>query len=101
MEIPNHKIQNNFLLGIDTGGTYTDGVLLDDLTRQVVATAKTHTTRHDLTECILKVLDDLLPDEPDRIRLEYAQKITRDKVLARANVAGTIAMGSPRLMKGN
>jgi N-methylhydantoinase A/oxoprolinase/acetone carboxylase beta subunit len=59
----------NFILGIDTGGTYTDGVLLDEGTRQVVATAKTLTTRHDLTECILKVLDDLLPDDPGRISL--------------------------------
>ena len=67
MEIPNHK--QNFLLGIDTGGTYSDGVLLDDLTRQVFATAEIHTTRPDLTDCNLKVLDDFLPDAPGRIRM--------------------------------
>ncbi len=69
MEKTNKKSQNNFLLGIDTGGTYTDGVLLYEETRQVFATAKTLTTRHDLTQCILKVLDDLLPDDPGRISL--------------------------------
>jgi N-methylhydantoinase A/oxoprolinase/acetone carboxylase beta subunit len=63
------KTSNNFILGIDTGGTYTDGVLLDESTRQVIATAKTLTTRHNLTECILKVLDDLLPDDPGQISL--------------------------------
>jgi len=63
------KASTNFILGIDTGGTYTDGVLLDENTRQVVATAKTLTTRHNLTECILKVLDDLLPDDPNQISL--------------------------------
>jgi len=69
MEKEEQNFQNNLLLGIDTGGTYTDGVLLDESTRQVIATAKTLTTRHDLTQCILKVLDELLPDDPGRISL--------------------------------
>lgn len=69
METPIQNFQNKLLLGIDTGGTYTDGVLLDESTRQVIATAKTLTTRHDLTRCILKVLDELLPDDPSRIYL--------------------------------
>jgi len=45
-------------LGIDTGGTYTDAVLVDrdDL---VVAAAKSLTTRHDLTLGIGAVLDGL------------------------------------------
>ncbi|MCB2009301.1 MAG: fructokinase, partial [Geminicoccaceae bacterium] len=34
-------------LGIDTGGTYTDAVLLDEGGR-VVASRKAVTTRHDL-----------------------------------------------------
>lgn len=36
------------LLGIDTGGTYTDAVLYDRAARRVVASAKALTTRHDL-----------------------------------------------------
>ena len=39
-------------LGIDTGGTFTDGVLLDPATRQVVKKAKVLTTHHDLRQCI-------------------------------------------------
>ncbi|WP_299413715.1 hydantoinase/oxoprolinase family protein [uncultured Sulfitobacter sp.] len=35
------------LLGVDTGGTYTDAVLLRD-EREVIASAKALTTRHDL-----------------------------------------------------
>lgn len=38
----------SFRLGIDTGGTYTDAVLVDEQ-QQVVATFKSLTTRHDLT----------------------------------------------------
>lgn len=51
------------VLGIDTGGTYTDGVILDHQTRQVLKKVKTLTTKHDLSICILKVLDELI--EPD------------------------------------
>ena len=36
------------LLGIDTGGTYTDAVLYDERSGRVVAAAKALTTRHDL-----------------------------------------------------
>ena len=36
------------LLGVDTGGTYTDAVLLRD-ERDVVASAKSLTTKHDLS----------------------------------------------------
>ena len=36
------------LLGIDTGGTYTDAVLYDEQSERVVAAAKALTTRHDL-----------------------------------------------------
>ncbi|HMQ57223.1 MAG TPA: hydantoinase/oxoprolinase family protein [Rhizobiaceae bacterium] len=36
------------LLGIDTGGTYTDAVIVDDATQTVIAKAKALTTRHDL-----------------------------------------------------
>jgi len=38
----------NLALGIDTGGTYTDAVLVDHDTGQVLAGAKALTTRHDL-----------------------------------------------------
>lgn len=59
----------DLLLGIDTGGTYTDGVLLDSSTRQVIKTTKTLTTRYDLKECILNALDALLPSDPQSIHL--------------------------------
>ncbi len=37
-----------YFLGVDTGGTYTDAVLLDEAADQVIATAKALTTRPDL-----------------------------------------------------
>lgn len=59
----------DLLLGVDTGGTNTDGVLLDYESRQVLATTKTPTTPHDLRICILQALDGVMPDDPGRIRL--------------------------------
>ena len=37
-----------YLLGVDTGGTYTDAVVLDDTAQRVVASAKALTSRPDL-----------------------------------------------------
>ena len=43
-------------LGIDTGGTYTDAVLMDANTETVVAKSKSLTTRHDLMQGISESL---------------------------------------------
>lgn len=50
------------LLGIDTGGTYTDAVLLDDDANRVIARAKALTTRPDLSAGIGAAMDAVLDD---------------------------------------
>ena len=47
-----------YFLGIDTGGTFTDAVLLD-ADRNIVASAKSLTTRFDLALGIAASLDKL------------------------------------------
>lgn len=47
------------LLGIDTGGTYTDAILFDTV-QGVTASAKALTTKHDLTLGIREALDAVL-----------------------------------------
>jgi len=49
----------SYLLGVDTGGTYTDAVLMSD-EEQVVAAAKSLTTRHDLALGIGGAVRDVL-----------------------------------------
>src|SRR6056297_196165 len=49
------------LLGVDTGGTYTDAVLVWD-EKEVVASAKSLTTRHDLAQGIGKAIAAVLAD---------------------------------------
>jgi N-methylhydantoinase A/oxoprolinase/acetone carboxylase beta subunit len=60
---------SDLVLGLDTGGTYTDGVLLEYDTRKVVATAKTLTTRHDLTVGIVQAIDKLRIEDAAAIKL--------------------------------
>jgi len=50
---------NRYVIGIDTGGTFTDGVLLHYGSRKVVSAAKTLTTRKDLKQGVIKVLKKL------------------------------------------
>lgn len=49
----------SYILGIDTGGTFTDGALVDPKTRKVCSTAKSFTTKEDLSvgirNCLLKL----------------------------------------------
>ena len=47
------------LLGIDTGGTYSDGVLYDE-DEGVLASAKALTTKHDLKICVSQVMERVL-----------------------------------------
>jgi len=51
--------EKKYYLGIDTGGTNTDAVVYDPLTRAVVTSAKAATTHHDLVIGISEVLDKL------------------------------------------
>ncbi|MGI5894112.1 MAG: hydantoinase/oxoprolinase family protein [Candidatus Merdivicinus sp.] len=50
------------VLGIDTGGTYTDAVLLDTESGQILASGKAQTTKEDLSLGISAVMD-CLPQE--------------------------------------
>ncbi|NSW51117.1 MAG: hydantoinase/oxoprolinase family protein [Anaerolineae bacterium] len=47
-------------MGIDTGGTYTDGVLFDPHSRRVLHAEKVLTSHTDLTGCIFTIIDRLL-----------------------------------------
>ena len=56
-------------LGIDTGGTFTDGILLEPVSRRIIKSTKALTTHHDLKLCIGEVFDQLLSPDPGPIAL--------------------------------
>jgi N-methylhydantoinase A/oxoprolinase/acetone carboxylase beta subunit len=58
------------LLGIDTGGTFTDAVIFDELSSSVIRKAKAPTTHHDLGIGIRSAIDAALADiDPRQIEL--------------------------------
>ncbi len=57
-------------IGIDTGGTYTDAVLMDLRTGQVLATSKHPTVHYDLGQGIAAALDEVLAgQDAGRVKL--------------------------------
>ncbi len=66
------KNMEKYIIGIDTGGTYTDAILLDTRSAKVVATTKKPTTHYQLSVGTGKALTDLLAKSavgPDQIDL--------------------------------
>lgn len=59
----------SFILGMDTGGTYTDAVIIDAKDRKVLCKAKALTTKDDLTIGIKSCLDQLEFDRLEEITL--------------------------------
>lgn len=63
----------NLALGIDTGGTLTDGVLFDLDRREIIAKSKVCTTRHDLIlaidSCLNNIMGQTVHFDPDRIKM--------------------------------
>lgn len=61
--------QYSLVLGIDTGGTYTDGVLLEYHSRKVLASHKSLTTKRDFAIGIEKVIEGIEIEDPAAIRM--------------------------------
>lgn len=59
----------SFVLGMDTGGTYTDGVILEAADRKIVCKAKALTTKDDLTIGLKNCLNNLDFDRMKEISL--------------------------------
>lgn len=57
------------VLGIDTGGTYTDGVLLDYEARAVLATYKSLTTKRDFAIGIEEVIKGIHIEDPAAVKM--------------------------------
>lgn len=66
----------NLALGIDTGGTFTDGVIFDLDRKSVKAKTKVETTRHNLTLAIDKCLDNLVVN----LKNDYGAEVDLDQI---------------------
>ena len=61
--------QTALVLGIDTGGTYTDGVLLEYHSRRVLASHKSLTTKRDFSIGIEAVIEGIHIEDPSQIKM--------------------------------
>ncbi len=88
----------NYVVGIDTGGTYTDGVLMDYRSREVLASAKTLTTREDLAQGVVSVLKMLNIADPARVKLVGISSTLATNSIAegKARDVGLILIGYDR-----
>ena len=86
----------SFILGMDTGGTYTDGVIIDAAERKIICKSKALTTKEDLTIGIKNCMDAL-----DFGRMDEISSVSLSTTLAtnaivegRGADVGLIYMGS-------
>ena len=63
------EIEMQMALGIDTGGTYTDGALIDLLTQKVIVKGKARTTRENLSLGINNLIEKLKDVPFEKIQL--------------------------------
>lgn len=92
-----------YILGIDTGGTYTDGVLVQRGNHKIVKSTKTLTTKPDLAEGILHALGDLLPEDPAQIKLVVISTTLATNAIAegKGRPVGLFLLGyDPELIQG-
>jgi N-methylhydantoinase A/oxoprolinase/acetone carboxylase beta subunit len=59
----------SLVLGIDTGGTYTDGVLLEYESRRVISSHKSLTTKRDFSIGIENVIEGIHIEDPSALRM--------------------------------
>ena len=67
--VTKNKTSKTLVLGIDTGGTYTDGVLLDYDTHEVLASHKSLTTKRDFAIGISNVMEAIDIQNPEAIQM--------------------------------
>lgn len=72
-------------IGIDTGGTFTDGFLVDGAMR---LQSKVPTTPHDLTECFIEILESLAGS----MEIDLRDLLRRTGVIRYASTVGTNAL---------
>ena len=83
---------SSLYLGIDTGGTFTDGVLLDPVSRAVIRKAKVLTTHQDLRICVAGILDALAPENGSTIRLVSLSTTLATNAIAEGEAAAGSAL---------
>lgn len=73
---------NGYLVGIDTGGTYTDAAIIDQANHKIVASAKALTTKGDLAIGVNEALTSALAQLTGKISPAQIQLVSLSTTLA-------------------
>ncbi len=57
------------IMGIDTGGTYTDGVIVDPEAKKILCKTKVFTQKHDLMSSIHQCIENLMACETEKVSM--------------------------------
>lgn len=71
-----------FNIGIDTGGTYTDAVILNTQSREVIASAKALTTRGDLSIGVIEALNSIMQSSRGQLSASDISLVSLSTTLA-------------------
>ena len=92
----------NVILGIDTGGTYTDGVLIESETKKVIRVAKAFTTKGELIIGIRNCIDALKIKEEHVCLVCLSTTLATNAVVEdRQTAVGLITIGDPKEKEQN
>lgn len=85
----------SFILGMDTGGTYTDGVIVDSSSRDIICKAKALTTKEDLTKGLDRCIAEMDFDKMEDITLvSFSTTLATNAIVeGRGAKVGLIYMG--------
>ena len=72
----------NFNIGIDTGGTYTDAVIVDSKSHEIIATAKSLTTRGKLEIGVTNALKAVVAESEKRLDTSQISLVSLSTTLA-------------------
>jgi N-methylhydantoinase A/oxoprolinase/acetone carboxylase beta subunit len=73
---------SGYLIGIDTGGTYTDAAIIDQAQHRVLATAKAITTKGDLAVGVSEAMDLAIAKLDSDFRIEQVKLVSVSTTLA-------------------
>jgi N-methylhydantoinase A/oxoprolinase/acetone carboxylase beta subunit len=82
IEQPHVKNQKTYLIGIDTGGTYTDAVLIDETEKRIICAEKSITTKGNLAIGIGDALSRVLAAAPQPLDPGQIQSLSVSTTLA-------------------
>ena len=82
MTLNNPSTTSSYLIGVDTGGTYTDAAVIEAYGHRVVARAKAITTKGDLAIGVVEAITQALAQLPQGLRAQDIRLVSVSTTLA-------------------